>query len=358
MLKADLKLQKKHFRLEASLTCPQTGITSLFGSSGAGKSTIIKTIAGLIDPDDGYIALGDWLLFDSAIHYSLPIEKRKLGCVFQEPYLFPHLSVRANLLYGYRRQKQTLIRYETIVDLLDLHPLLSESPRILSGGEKQRVAIGRALLRHPLFLLLDEPINALDALKQQKILTYLKRIQTELDLPILYVSHALEDVLRLSDHLIVLEHGQVITAGSLSSVLSQSVFYQTHGSLGSVLHGRVQKKDPQTSLIEIAVKGVRLHIPDQAYDLSQGDNADLYIQASNVIVSRTDPEQISLLNRVPMTIQSMERIVGQVLLRLEEGQVEIVGLISESCRAQMELCIGQRVFALLTEMTLVCSNKM
>ena len=351
MLEADFALKKKHFSLEIRLIC--RGITTLFGPSGAGKSTTLKVIAGLIDPDRGSVVLGERVLYDSSSGYSLPIEQRQLGCVFQEPYLFPHLSVAANLLYGYRRRKRTVIRYETIVDLLELGPLLATPPTTLSGGEKQRVAIGRALLRHPLLLLLDEPVNALDAVRQQKILTYLKRIQRELDLPILYISHALEDVLRLSDHLVVLREGRVLTSGPVSEVLSHARFYQTHGTLGSILRGKARRK--LSSLLEVCVKGICLHIPDQGYDLSSGDEADLYIPASSVIVSRSDPERISLLNRISMTVREMEPIgdTDQARLCLEEGGVRLVSVISQASRERLELSIGQRVVALLTDITVL-----
>ena len=350
MLKAELKLRKKRFCLDVSLDCPLSGITSLFGPSGAGKSTLLKIIAGLIDADHGHLFLGDLLLFRSSPRYALALERRRLGCVFQDPYLFPHLSVRSNLLYGYRRQKQTLIRYDTIVELLDLQPLLLESPRVLSGGEKQRVAIGRALLRHPLLLLLDEPVNALDSLKQQKILSYLKRIQTELDLPILYVSHALEDVLRLSDHLIVLDQGRVLIAGTPSMVVSQTLFHQTHGSLGTLLRGTIQKKEG--SLSEIKVKEARFQISAPGYAV--GDEVELYIQASSVIISGTEPEHISLLNRLPMTIRSMETLArsDQILLNLEDGEIHLLGVISKDACVRMNLEIGQRIFALPFEINL------
>jgi len=190
----------------------ESGITALFGPSGAGKSSIINMVAGLLRPDSGSVFIRGRCLFDSARGVNLPPEKRKVGYVFQEGVLFPHLSVRANLLYGRRRNQSgdTVVDFDQIVSLLGIQHLLSRKPKTLSGGEKQRVAFGRAVLSNPDILLMDEPLASLDAARKDEMLLFIKELSTRCNIQILYVSHALEEILTVTNNIIALANGKII----------------------------------------------------------------------------------------------------------------------------------------------------
>jgi molybdate transport system ATP-binding protein len=222
-----LEVRAKHrlgvFQLDVELVAPTGGIVALFGRSGAGKTSLVNMLAGLLRPTEGRIALNGTVLFDSAARIDLPPERRRLGYVFQEGRLFPHLDVRGNLLYGFRRvpAAERAIRLEQIVELLDIGPLLRRRPGSLSGGEKQRVAIGRALLANPRLLLMDEPLASLDATRKAEILPFIEQLRDKLRLPIVYVSHDMGEIVRLADTVVLLADGRVTAIGSAEQVLGR-----------------------------------------------------------------------------------------------------------------------------------------
>lgn len=222
-----LEVRAKHrlgvFQLDVELVAPTGGIVALFGRSGAGKTSLVNMLAGLLRPTEGRIALNGTVLFDSAARIDLPPERRRLGYVFQEARLFPHLDVRGNLLYGFRRvpAAERAIRLEQIVELLDIGPLLRRRPGSLSGGEKQRVAIGRALLANPRLLLMDEPLASLDATRKAEILPFIEQLRDKLRLPIVYVSHDMGEIVRLADTVVLLADGRVTAIGSAEQVLGR-----------------------------------------------------------------------------------------------------------------------------------------
>lgn len=222
-----LEVRAKHrlgvFQLDVELVAPTGGIVALFGRSGAGKTSLVNMLAGLLRPTEGRIALNGTVLFDSAARIDLPPERRRLGYVFQEARLFPHLDVRGNLLYGFRRvpAAERAIRLEQIVELLDIGPLLRRRPGSLSGGEKQRVAIGRALLANPRLLLMDEPLASLDATRKAEILPFIEQLRDKLRLPIVYVSHDMGEIIRLADTVVLLADGRVTAIGSAEQVLGR-----------------------------------------------------------------------------------------------------------------------------------------
>ncbi|MDL2280001.1 molybdenum ABC transporter ATP-binding protein [Desulfovibrio sp. OttesenSCG-928-G11] len=198
------------FLLDACIRSADSGVTALFGPSGAGKSSLINMVAGLSRPDAGRIVVKGRCLFDRDQGVNLPPEARRLGCVFQEGRLFPHLSVRANLCYGMRLtpEKQRLILFEQVVELLGIGPLLERRPGKLSGGEKQRLAIGRALLISPAALLMDEPLASLDQDRKEELLPYIARVSVDFGMPILYVSHSLEEIRRLTEDIVYIRNGE------------------------------------------------------------------------------------------------------------------------------------------------------
>ena len=219
-LSADIELRAGEFHLSTRFELGG-GVTALFGASGAGKTTLVNVIAGLVRPDAGRMVLDGEVLFDSAQRIFVPAERRRFGYVFQEGRLFPHLSVRRNLLYSrwFDRSTHAPEEFAHVVDLLGLAGLLERRPAMLSGGEKQRVALGRALLARPRLLLLDEPLASLDAARREEILAYLERLRDELALPMVYVSHVVEEVRRLASQVLVLSAGRVSAAGPVGEVM-------------------------------------------------------------------------------------------------------------------------------------------
>lgn len=219
----DIKLRKKQgsFFLNAAFDSCATGITALFGQSGAGKTSVVNMIAGLARPDAGHIFVNNNLLFDSKNRINVPPEKRRIGYVFQDGRLFPHLSVKRNLTFGMNLtpKKYRYVQFDQVVELLGIGHLLSRRPAKLSGGEKQRVAIGRSLLTSPSLLLMDEPFASLDSSRKEEVLPYISRLSREFSIPIIYVSHSLDEILNLADNMVLMAEGKVAASGSIESVL-------------------------------------------------------------------------------------------------------------------------------------------
>jgi molybdate transport system ATP-binding protein len=222
-LEIGIRHKQGSFSLSVFFQGAESGVTALFGPSGAGKTSVVNMVAGLMRPDAGRIAINGQCLFDSAQGIDLPPEKRRIGYVFQDGRLLPHLTVQANLVYGMRRTPahRRFVQLEPVVELLGIGHLLQRRPARLSGGEKQRVAIGRALLTSPALLLMDEPLASLDAVRKDEVLPFIMRLGQEFSVPILYVSHALEEIIALATHLVMLENGRVLAAGELQTLLDR-----------------------------------------------------------------------------------------------------------------------------------------
>src|SRR5262245_3797446 len=269
------------FRLDASFEFgDQSCVTALFGPSGSGKSTVINAIAGLLRPDSGKIVLDGETLLDTARGISVPARERRIGVVFQDTRLFPHLSVKANLLYGWQRaqKKADAAGIDFVISLLGLEGLLERRPRTLSGGEKSRVALGRALLMNPRALLLDEPLAALDAARKTEILPYLDRLVRETMIPMLYVSHSLDEVARLADRMVVIDTGRVIAEGSLFDVTQRLDLIAGKELLpGAVLEARIVSHDAAHDLTELNLAGESLVVP--RIDKALGDKVRIRIDA-------------------------------------------------------------------------------
>lgn len=341
------------FQLDASFGFSAPGVTALFGHSGAGKSTIIHAIAGLIQPDEGRIIIGGETLLDSAQGLCVPAPERRLGVVFQDARLFPHLNVKTNLLYGQRRAKEKpdINEIEHIVTLLGLERLLERKPRSLSGGERSRVALGRALLMHPRALLLDEPLSALDAARKNEILPYLERVRDESKIPILYVSHSMDEVARLADQIIVLHEGRVIAEGSLFDVTSNLDLIGGGAQLpGSVLEATVNGHDQAHALSELNISGETIVVP--ALNRNIGATVRLRIDAQDVMLALSKPEGISANNVLPATISEIRAGSGpyeDVLLSL--GKARIIARITRRSAERLKLEKGQEIFAVIKSVT-------
>jgi molybdate transport system ATP-binding protein len=236
MLDMQVRHRQGAFSVEATINQTEMGITALFGPSGAGKTSIINMLAGLLRPDAGRIVVNGRCLFDAAEGIDLPTHLRRIGYIFQDGRLLPHLSVRANLNFGLRLTpaERRYIAFDAVVELLGIGHLLERRPAKLSGGEKQRVAIGRALLTSPELLLMDEPLASLDRARKTEVLPFIRRLSSEFRVPIVYVSHALEEILNIADHLVVLENGRIKVSGEIGSLMSIEQISSNHCDLAGV----------------------------------------------------------------------------------------------------------------------------
>ncbi len=225
MIDIHIQRQQGDFLVNAIFTGAPSGVTALFGPSGSGKTSIVNMVAGLVKPDAGHIIINDHYLFDSKQKINLAPERRRIGYIFQDGRLFPHLSVKTNLTYGMRQVpvSQRYVEFDDVVELLGINHLLERRPAKLSGGEKQRVAIGRGLLTSPAMLLMDEPLASLDHDRKQEVLPFIRRMCREFSLPILYVSHSRDEILKLASHVIILTAGHAVAAGNVKILLQQEV---------------------------------------------------------------------------------------------------------------------------------------
>ncbi|HEX6725893.1 MAG TPA: molybdenum ABC transporter ATP-binding protein, partial [Nitrospira sp.] len=247
------------FHLNVDVDVPMSGITAIFGPSGSGKTTLLRCLAGLERAPNGFMQFGTDVWQDEKIGLCLPLHKRPVGYVFQEPRLFPHYNVRANLLYGYKRVpvEERRIAIEQVVEILGIGNLLERRIHKLSGGEQQRVAIGRALLTSPKLLLLDEPLASLDIQRKQELLPFIHRLHKELSIPVIYVSHAINEILQLADLVVLIKEGKVVGIGALNEVLTSLKFRGSFGShrVGAVLDTRAANHEPEYGLTRLEFKG-------------------------------------------------------------------------------------------------------
>lgn len=325
------------FSLDVAFEAP-SGVTVLFGRSGSGKTTLVNAVAGLLKPAHGRIAVNGNVLLDTAGGVFLRPHQRRLGYVFQEGRLFPHLTVRQNLLYGrwFAPKAARTQDFDRIAGLLGIGHLLHRRPGALSGGEKQRVAIGRALLAAPELILADEPLAALDEDRKAEILPYFERLRDEMDIPFLYVSHSASEVARLANTVVVLENGRVTAQGPAREVLGDpAVLPVGSREAGAFLPARVVAHHPD-GLSEIDAAGLRLFLPRVGQ--APGTGLRVRIAAHDVILSRTRPEGLSALNILPGTISgirfgdgpgamvAIDTAAGRLLARITRRSAEALGL--------------------------------
>lgn len=337
------------FTLDVDFATGPGGLTALFGRSGAGKTLVVNMLAGLVRPSEGRIAIDGNLLFDSARGIDLPPEKRRLGYVFQEGRLFPHISVRSNLAYGTPRRGSAAARAEFghIVALLGLDALLERRPRDLSGGEKQRVAIGRALLAAPQLVLMDEPLASLDAARKAEILPYIERLRDELRLPIVYVSHVMEEIVRLADTVVLISNGRVSATGPIEEVMSRLDLRPMTGryEAGAVLAATVESHDEGYALTALRFPGGRLLVP--LIELPVGARLRVRVRARDVSIALTPPRDISILNIFPgRIVQVGEDAAAQVDLLVDVGSPLWARVTARSFH-DLGLAPGKSVYALI-----------
>jgi molybdate transport system ATP-binding protein len=350
VIEVDIALRVGDFDLAAAFEAPAGSVTALFGRSGSGKSTVIDCVAGLRRPDRGRVAVEGETLFDTATN--VPPERRRLGYVFQDARLFPHLSVETNLRYGERRARtdRRIAAFDEVVALLGIDHLLKRRPGTLSGGERQRVAIGRALLSQPRALLMDEPLAALDRERKAEVLPYIERLRDRFGLPILYVSHAVEEVVRLAQKVVRIEHGRITGIGPVEEMLSGGTIGEEHGP-ASVLRATVKRHDDRFGLTVLAV-GAGRELVTPAIDLPSGSEVRVRILARDVSLALEAPTGISIQNRLEASIAEIARPSPFIVdVRLDIG-APLWSRISAKATEELALAPGKRVVALIKTVAL------
>ena len=342
-LRLKFNLTRADFALNVDLQLPGRGVTALFGPSGCGKTTLLRCIAGL-ERASGSLMVNEHLWQD-ATHFT-PTYQRAIGYVFQEASLFPHLSVRGNLHYGMKRASSNgKVAIDPIIDLLGIRALLDRKPDGLSGGERQRVAIARALAVDPKLLLMDEPLAALDLKRKQEILPYLDRLQATLEIPILYVTHSPDEVVRLAHHLVVMDAGTVVASGELADTLSQLDLPVKLGQdAGVVIESVVGSIESQWHLTRMDFDGGSVWIRDPGLVL--GAKARVRILASDVSLAREQPGKSSIQNVLQGEIDAMrdDEHPGLVLVRVKVGDTALLARVTKRAVSELALMPGDTVW--------------
>jgi molybdate transport system ATP-binding protein len=322
-----------------------SGVTALFGPSGAGKTSIVHVLAGLIRPDHGRIVLEGHTVLDTEKGLFVPPEKRRAGLVFQDARLFPHMNVETNLLFGWRRMGKRADAGEIsrVIRLLGLETLLQRAPKHLSGGEKSRVALGRALLATPDILLLDEPLSSLDQERRAEILPWLERLRDIARMPIFYVSHSLDEVARLADRVVLLDKGKVAGVGSVFEVLAGQ---GAEKPLGAVLEATVGGKDGD--LTALIFDGGRLLVAEAG---EKGKKARVRIRADDILIAREAPTAISANNILPAIVLEVTLDGTRAEIAMRCGSARLVARVTASSVRRLELAKGLPVFAVIKSVT-------
>lgn len=343
MLHIDVKKQLGTLPLEAHLDIPSQGVTALFGLSGSGKSSLINLVSGLINPDEGVISLNDRELFNSAENVCVPINQRNIGYVFQDARLFPHYTVNGNLRYGMKNTSKDEFNY--IVELLGIGHLLKRYPITLSGGEKQRVAIGRALLTDPEILLMDEPLSALDLPRKRELMNYLERLSKEINIPILYVTHSLDELLCLAERVVLLTNGKVEAYDVLESIWESPLFlpWKQENEQSAVLSLPVFMHNPSYKMTALSIGDQ--HIWINQVEAQINEKVRICIHSSDVSISLNKVEQSSIRNILYGRVIKILELENRVDLKLDIGGKHLWASISKWSFHDLALQVGQLVYA-------------
>jgi len=339
------------FALDVDLVLAGHGITAIFGPSGCGKTTLLRAVAGLVRPQPGRVVVNGDTWQDDALRIWRPTHRRPLGVVFQEASLFEHLDVQRNLDFGRRRvpEAERRVSLAQAVELLGIGPLLSRRPAQLSGGERQRVAIARALATSPRLLLMDEPLASLDAARKAELLPYFERLQRDLDIPMLYVTHSLDEVVRLADDVLLLDAGRVLAHGATGALMTRLDLSLARGDTASALiDGTLQALEPRYGLMSVRFAGGVIDCVQGHADSARlpGQRVRLRVQARDVSLALTHAPDTSILNVLPATVQALaDDGPAQVLVSLALGSTPLLARITRKSAAALALAPGQRVFA-------------
>lgn len=349
-IKIQFKQSLGETNFDIHLSLPGNGISALFGRSGAGKTTLINVISGLVTPKQGKVSIGEHVLFDSDAGINLPTHKRKIGYVFQDSRLFPHYSVKGNLLYGVAEKDDDY--FDKVTELLAIKPLLKRFPISLSGGEKQRVAIARALLSKPNLLLMDEPLASLDMPRKREVMPFLEELSEQVNIPIVYVTHSLQEILRLAQHLSILDKGRIMTSGKLEEVWASHAMrpWQSFSDHSSLFEGKIETHHDKYALtcVKLAPSAC---LWVQKVDGEPDTPIRLQVRANDVSIALEKPISTSIRNVLPATVASIEALsTGEdkqsitVSLKLDED-CHLWATITPWALDDLNLKVGDEVYA-------------
>lgn len=349
-LEIRLQMHFAEFEVDIDVTLPGSGVTALYGPSGSGKTTCLRCIAGLEKARHGVIRVNGETWQDTAQGVFVPTHKRSIGYVFQEASLFSHLSVTGNLAFGLSRipRGRRHLQLDQAAELLGIDHLLQRQVETLSGGERQRVGIARALLTSPGLMLLDEPLSALDSQRKNEILPYLERLHSELDIPMLYVSHAHDEVARLADHLVLLDQGKVLASGPINETLARLDLPLAMGDdAGVTIEGTATTYDSHYQLLTLALPGSELTIRVAHREMAVGKRLRIKIQARDISLNLLPEGHSSILNRLPVTVVSHQAADNgaHVIVRLDASGTPILARITRFSFDQLQIHPGQAVWA-------------
>jgi molybdate transport system ATP-binding protein len=349
MLRVAVKKHRGAFTLDANFELPTPGVVALFGRSGCGKSTLVNVIAGLLQADDGRVELDEAVMLDTQRRIDVPPEERRIGYVFQDARLFPHLNVAANLRYSLRRAAVApFIGLDLVADLLALGALMNRRTHQLSGGERQRVAIGRALLSQPTLLLLDEPLASLDASRREELLPYLESLRDQLAIPMVYVSHDFDEVLRLATHLVLMESGKTTAQGGLGEMSLNPGVRAIIGvdAVGAIIDGTVLGTDRSSGLTRVQVGHgeLKVHFGKAA----AGTKLRVQLLARDIIVATQSPRQLSVRNSLSGVVTSVaDDVEDSDLIAIDIGGTVIMARVTKAATRELGLTAGLPVWALV-----------
>lgn len=348
-------LQQGQFNLEVNFQLPDKGVTAIYGPSGSGKTTLLRCMAGLEHPRPGFLHINGQCWQDESRRWFIPTHQRPIGYVFQEASLFSHLSVRKNLEYGFRRTPAHLrqIVFDEVIDLLGVAPFLTRRPEHLSGGERQRVAVARALLTSPQLLLMDEPLAALDMSSKSEILPYLEKLHEELAIPVLYVTHALEEVRQLADHILFIEQGKILAMGTLIDLLTRLDLPLSHAhEAGTVIEGKVIEHDELFHLTTVEFTGGRLSIPRE--HLPIGHVVRVVIIAKDVSLALENEVRSSILNVFQAIIlEIVEDAPGQLTVKVDVQGTFLLAKLTKKSAVLLNLQQGMSVYVRVKSVALL-----
>ena len=351
-IRAQFQLSYPGFSLDVDLDLPGRGVTALFGQSGCGKTTLLRCMAGL-ERGSGRLEVNGEAWQDGATY--VPTHQRPLGYVFQDARLFAHLDVARNLDFGMRRSAgSSRVQRAAIVDLLGLGPLLDRLPQRLSGGEQQRVAIARALLTAPRLLLMDEPLASLDHARKQEFLPWLERLREELEIPIIYVSHAPDEVARLADHIVVMDAGRAVAQGPLAETLARiDLPIKLGEDAGAVFAATVAERDAEWHLARVEFDGGELWVRDNGTPL--GRQVRVRILARDVSIANSRHDDVSIMNLLPATVvaHAAEDHPSQVLVQLRVGGTLLLGRLTRRSAQRLDLAPGRAVWVQIKAVALI-----
>jgi molybdate transport system ATP-binding protein len=352
-IEVETQLRKGDFDLRLAFEAPGTGFTAVFGASGCGKTTLLRVIAGLEPEARGRVSIGGETWMGDGVF--LPTHRRMVGYVFQQPSPFVHLNVADNLAFGMRRRRAPGIgpTFDQVVELLGLQAMLQRRVPGLSGGERQRVAIAQALLSNPRVLLMDEPLAALDQESRLALLPYLEALQRALDIPVLYVSHALDEVARLTDFMLLLRDGRLLARGPVNDLLTRLDLPLAHGGEAeAVIQARVAVRDAPDHLSELAFSGGRLWVPRVA--LATGTAVRLRILARDVSLARQPLVGSSILNSFPVVVSGLvDDGPAQVMVRLSAGDAMLLTRVTRRSQRALSITAGSRLYAQVKSVALL-----